>query len=338
MTARFRFSYPSFRWIFALGNAVVWFVILFSLGGLVHDHFAEDTGLSREGALYFFTLTPFVSSILATQGAVVNLRAQYLIGRFTAPPIPGAAPPPPANVWLVSIRSGLPLAAMLVPITLMGGLFLPENLSDRATSVVMGGIGAAATLVLAVTVADREFRRFHYHLGGVRPRVTSTFHYLGRYIAAPWALINVALNAIFAWMLYHQGPGHTDVFVSIEELRHDLSTSALMICLFTALPVVPEVETDFAAGLTPTVVRNQSVRPLWQQLAAAACLAGGVWLIVTVAAQLTRSQGVPLAQTMAVKAVGGGFLAATAAVLSGRWTLSKRIQQAALQRAVPTIR
>jgi hypothetical protein len=318
-----RFRYGTFRWIFALGNAVVWFCILYGLGDLVHDHFAQDHGLSREGALYFFTLTPFVSCILASQGAIVSLRAQYLIGRFSSPPPPTTAPPAPENVWLASIRSSLPLAAMASPLTLLLGLLLPEGIADTTTSRLIGAIGGSLAFLVALTVADREFRRFQFHLGAVRPPAASVARYLCGRLAAPWGAINVIFNSIFAWMLYHQGPGHSAALVAFDELRHDLSLTTFMVCLFTALPVIPEVETDFAAGITPLAANLSPMPPLWLRLALAGSLAGLVWLGVTMAAHGARTAGVTLESTIIMKAAGGGTLATLVAYQSGRWALAR---------------
>ncbi|HUI28561.1 MAG TPA: hypothetical protein VL403_20960 [Candidatus Kryptonia bacterium] len=317
------FRYATFRWLFALGNAVVWFWILYGLGNLVSEHFAQDQRLSREGALYFFALTPFVSCVLAGQGAILNLRAQYLIGRFSAPGISAAPPPPPGNVWLVSLRSALPLAAVALPLTLALGLFLPESISSTTTSRLMGAIGSVLTFVLAATIADREFRRFQYYLGDVRPRTASVAGYVFGHLAIPWSTVNGILNGIFAWILYHQGAGHDTALVTIDELRHDLAITTFMVCLFTAMEAIAEAETDFASGTTPLAPNLPAMPALWLRFVLAGGLASAVWLTISLAARLTASEGITLFSTILIKALGGGLLAAAVAVVSGRWALAR---------------
>ncbi|MBI4518196.1 MAG: hypothetical protein HY699_20530 [Deltaproteobacteria bacterium] len=331
-----RFSYRVFLWIFALANSVVWFFLLYGLALLVHEHFADAAGLARTGALAFFALTPFVSAVLASQGAIVNLRAQYLVGRFTAPPAGAGICRQPANPWFVSLRSAPPLAlAAALVSTAAVALSAPAVLSASLSARAMGGIGAAVTLAAAVIVADREFRRFHAHLGAVGQRPTPLGRYLALHFAAPWTTVNGVLNGIFAWMLYREGPGHSAPLVSIAELRFDLTLTAFLISVFTALAVIPEVETDFAAGLTPPAHNLPAMPPVAIRLGLALALAGTVWVLITLLARLTEPAGVPLSVTIGVKAAGGAGIAALAAIQCARWTLARCQARATVAAPLP---
>jgi hypothetical protein len=319
-----RFSYRTFVWIFAIGNAIVWFFILFGLGHLVYEHFAEETGLTWEGAWAFFALTPFVSSVLASQGAIVNLREQYLIGRFTPPPSAGARVPPPRNVWLMSARHALPAALIAAVLTTLVLQLVPATaVTHAAATYGMGAIGATITLVLARTAADREFRRFHFHLGSVGRRPPSGRRYIVAHLVLPWVVINGILNAVFAWMLHHQSEGPAAPLVAIGDLRHDLVLSTFLICVFTALAVIPEVETDFALGTTPADVSGHTAMPpLWTRYAIALGLAAAVWILVTLFGQLVGG-GISLLATMVLKSLGSALLSGLAAAQCGRWALAR---------------
>jgi hypothetical protein len=319
-----RFRYSVFLWIFAAGNAVVWFFILSGLGRLVFEHFAKNGGLARDDALTFFALAPLVSAVLACQGAVVNLRAQYLIGRFHSPAAPHVPSPVPVNAWLVSLQSGLPVAAVLAPVTILILRFsLPPVIDRTATARVIGGIGAAMALGLALTIAPREFRRFQFHLGASRRHTASAGRYVWGHLAAPWGLVNGSLNGVFAWMLYHQGPGHPASLVNLGELRHDLVVTTFLVSALTVLAVIPEVETDFAAGLTPPADGLTPMPVLALRYLLAVALAGTVWVLVTLSGSLAHTAAIRLSTVITIKTGGGGALAAFAAAQGGRWTLAR---------------
>jgi hypothetical protein len=53
-----------------------------------------------------------------------------------------------------------------------------------------------------------------------------------------------------------------------------------------------------------------------------------VWLVITLTAHLTGRAGLSLEWTVAIKAVGGGSLAALAAAQCGRWTLARCLAHA----------
>ncbi len=325
-----RFNYRTFVWIFALSNAGVWFFIMFGVGHFIHALFAGGNGLPALTALAAFMLTPFVSGVLAAQGAIVNLRAQYLLGRFR-PPAPARRPlAPPLNPWLAATCAAVPLAAILalIPLALFFlGLRAPLNAATTARG--LGIVAATATMLLALKVADREFRRFHFHLGSVRRRWTHLGRYAWRRFGVPWAIVNFALNGLFAWMQYRQGPQHPATLVSLLELRPDLAIMTLLICVFMALATIPEVETDFAAGVTPTAATLPPMPPLWSRYALAGGMVTAVWLIPTMLAAALGNPGISLATTMALKATWGGVLAAAVSVQCTRWTLARCTRRAA---------
>ncbi len=319
-----QFRYRTFLFIYALSNSIVWFFLLFGLSHLVYEHFSAADGLSHAGAWAFFTLTPLVSSVLASQGAIVNLRAQYLIRRFTAPSHAREPHAPPENPWLVSLRTAVPVALLAALLTSVAMRFVrSETVGLEFTARTMGGIGAAITFLLVLTVADREFRRFQFHLGHGGHPVSSLRRYIGQHLILPWAFVNGALNGVFAWMVYHQSSDHAAAMVSLAELRYDLTITTVLICVCTALAVFPEVDTDFAAGMTPPASALPAMPPLWRRYVLLALLGATVWLVVT---GLGRSLGVfplSLSATIALKVVWGAGVAILATALCARWRLAR---------------
>lgn len=331
-----QFRYGTFLLIYATSNSVVWFFLLFGLGHLVYEHFSQATGLSRQGAWAFFALTPLVSSVLASQGAIVNLRAQYLIGRFTSPSRSWGPQPLPSNPWLVSLRTAVPLALVAGLSTSLVMLLLSrDSFGLEATACTMGAIGAAVTFLLALTVSDREFRRFQYHLGNGGHSAVSLAGYIGQRLALPWGLVNGTLNGIFAWIVYHQGPGHSVSMVSVAELRHDLAATTFLICVFSALEIFPEVESDFASGTTPPVSELPPMPPLWRRYALVLGLTAIAWLAVTIIGKATAVFPLSLSWTIGVKTVWGAALAVLATAQCARWSLARchaRVSAAASSR------
>src|SRR5512139_431601 len=156
-----QFSYRAFLWVFAVSNAIVWFALLCGLALFLHAHFAHDGQITRQVALPMLCLGWLLPTVLCLQGAIVNLRAQFLEGRFLPPaetePVAGNV----RNPWQVAIGTAALFWSVGLPLCWVGlSRALPERLGTHATVLAMAGIGAAFLLVVIVHVADREFRAY----------------------------------------------------------------------------------------------------------------------------------------------------------------------------------
>lgn len=321
--------YRVFLWVFSFSNAVVWFFLLCGLGVFVHGHLAEAGVLSRGAAVRFFAAAIVLPIALALQGAIVNLRAQFLIGRFLAPAERGPLEPV-RNPWLVAVPFAVGLCAVAVPI-LVGALMilLPAELNARGTPLLIGGVGAVLVFGAVVRVADREFR--HYLQAIDRPPAAPMLlaTYLLRNIALPWALINLLINAVLAWITYGQGPWLASGTVSMIDLRLDLTVMALLISICMALSALPEAETDFRRGLVRLPVAMPSMPRLWTRYIYALLVAFGMYSLVTAAARALSVSEIPLCGVIVLKGLCAAVVAGAAAGLCALWALGRCVRRRA---------
>ena len=142
-----QFSYRTFVWVFAVSNAIVWGAILCGLGFFLDTHFAEGGRLTRHLTVRVLCLAWLIPTVLSLQGAIVNLRAQFLLGRFRPPSAVAVAATVAANPWVIAIKTATLFWMVGLPLSWIGlHLLLPESVNAGAMVALMSVIGAVLML------------------------------------------------------------------------------------------------------------------------------------------------------------------------------------------------
>ena len=316
--------YRVFLWVFAISNAVIWFGILFALGIFVQSRFAEEGGLTRSTALRALCLALFFPMVLAVQGGIVNLRAQFLLGRFVLPGNCGEVDGAVRNPWWPAVVGGATGWVICLPVLLFGVHFLAaEALRAVQFATTLAGAGAVVIVFLVVTFSDRELRCYARSIEAPARAGIPAGVYVLRNIALPWGGINLVINAVLAWVTYHQGPMHAAAGVAWEDLRLDLVVMSFLISVFMALSALPEVETDFRRNLVRFPGDLPRMPRLWIRYVYALGIAALMYVTVTVAAAAVGSATLPLGFAVLAKGVAAGVVAGGASGACAVWGLSR---------------
>jgi len=315
-----QFSYRLFVSVFAVSNAVIWAGILCGLGFFLDSHLVEGGRLGRQLTIRLLCLGWLLPTVLSLQGAIVNLRAQFLLGRFQLP-APAAATEV-ANPWRVSIKTAVRFWLIGLPILWIGlYLLLPESVGARVMVMLMSGIGAALILGLILYVADREFQRYLAAIDQPPPARLSPTAYVVWHIALPWGAVNLLINAVLAWITY--GTGAESGQVAVAALRVDLAVTTFLICVFMALSALPEVETDVRRNMVQLPPWLPSMPRLWSRYGYALTAALVVYTVFTGGASAFGVSSLSLAAAILIKAVTSGIIAAGAAGTCALWALGR---------------
>lgn len=316
--------YRAFLWVFSFSNAIVWFFILYALSVFVHHHLGEQDRMSRTTAVRFFASVLLLPVVLALQGAIVNLREQFLIGRFTPPADGAAAGGELRNVWRVALWAGGCLAAAAVPIILIvAPAVLPAQLSAQQLARRFAATGALVIFGAVLWVSDREFRRYLQRIDE-KPAIQLTLvKYVWRHIALPWGLINLLINAVLAWITYGEGAQHLSGSVAVVDLRLDLSVMAVLLSIFMALSALPEAETDFRRNLVRLPQAVPAMPRLWTRYLYAAAAGVSVYVIASGLIGAAGVNAIPLWAAVCIKAAAAGCIAAVAAGICAVWALAR---------------
>ncbi len=313
--------YRLFLWVFSISNAIVWFLILSILGVFLHHHFASDGRMSRVLAVRAVCLGLALPMALSLQGAILNLRVQFVEGRFLPPRDGAVGTGPMRNPWRVSVKiAALVWTMAVLPLGVALSMLLPEDLGPRQFPILIAGIGAGCVLVLAITIADREFRRYLDHIDDGPTVPISAAAYAGWHIAMPWGAINLFINAVLAWITYRSVSGGE---VAVVNLRLDLVVMTFLISVFMALSALPEVECDVRRKVVALPLWLPSMPRLWLRYVYAAAAAALMYGLVTLAAAAAGSEVVSLTAAVLIKALASGVIAAGAAGTCALWALGR---------------
>jgi hypothetical protein len=331
-----QFSYRTFVWVFAVSNAIVWGGILCGLGFFLASHFAEGGRLTRHLAVRVLCLAWLLPTVLSLQGAIVNLRAQFLLGRFRPPSAVAVAATEVANPWSVAIRSGVLFWIIGLPLCWVGlHLLLPESVNAQAMVALMSAIGAVLMLGFILYVADREFQRYLAVIDQPRPARLSPMEYVVRYIAVPWGAVNLLINAVLAWITY--GTGADGGHVALVDLRLDLLVMTFLISFFMALSALPEVETDVHRNMVQVPPWLPSMPRLWSRYGYAVALTLVMGTIFTAGMSAFGGASISLAAAIVIKAITSGIVAAGAAGTCALWALGRCAQRGAASLRVDAV-
>jgi len=319
-----RFSFPKFLWLFGVGNAVVWFGILFGVSHLIAAGLSPSSDFSHSAALWTICIVPLFTNVLAMQGSVVNLRVQYLEGQFDFATAAGESSPVLHNPWRVAATAGWLLCVPGIPIALaIAVAIFPQPVSARLVGVMLGTLGAISVLVGTRFVSAPEFQTFIARIGHHTSTSSPVVHYLLRHLALPWGVVNLVLNAILASVAYSRHLSETPALVSLRELRGDLASTSVILGLLIGLAATPEAECDAVTGAVEIPAHLPTQPPLHRRLLLVAALATFVWLTVTAVSALTQVENVSFLTAIVTKAVFAGFLAAASAAIHGCWSLAR---------------
>jgi hypothetical protein len=316
--------YRVFLWVFAFSNGVIWFGILFALGLFVQSRFAVEGALSWGTALRALWLALIFPMVLAVQGGIVNLRAQFLLGRFVLPVNCGTANGVVRNPWWPAVVGGTAGWVMCLPVLVIGVRLLGTQGSQGVQfATILAGAGAVAMLLPVVIISDRELRCYARSIERpARARLPAGVYVL-RNIALPWGVINLVINAVLAWVTYHQGPLHAAAGVAWEDLRLDLVVMSFLISVFMGLSALPEVETDFRRNLVWLPGDLPRMPRLWIRYAYALGIAALMYVTVTVTAAAVGSAATALGFAVLAKGVAAGVVAGGASGACAVWGLSR---------------
>lgn len=321
-------SYRVFLRVFGVSNAVVWFVILYGLGAFLQVRFAEDGRVRRQTAVTIVCLALLLPTVLAVQGAIVNLRVQFLAGRFLPPASRPAEEVRLRNPWRAALAVGALFSVIGLPV-LVGGLtvLLPQSLGAPEVATIMGASGALTIFLLIVYIGDREFQRYLRALDGLQASPMSLVTYVVRRIALPWGSANALINGVLAWVMYRQSALHPSVVVSLSELRADLAVMAFLITVFMALSALPEAVTDFRRNLVRLPATLPPMPRLWTRYGYALGVALMMYVVVTGAAAASDASQVSLGAAVLIKGLSAGIIAGGAAGMCAVWSLARCAQQ-----------
>jgi hypothetical protein len=331
-----QFSYRAFVWVFAVSNAIIWGGILCGLGFFLESHFAEGGRLTRHLTVRVLCLAWLLPTVLSLQGAIVNLRAQFLLGRFRLPTAVAAAATDVANPWRIAIRTAALFWGVGLPLFWIGfHLLLPDSVSAQAMVALMSVIGAVLILGLILYVADREFRRYLAAIDQRRPTRLSPMEYVAWHIAVPWGAVNLLINAVLAWITY--GIGADGGHVSVVDLRLDLLVMTFLISVFMALSALPEVETDVRRNMVQLPPWLPSMPRLWSRYGYALALTLVMYAIFTAGTFAFGEASISLAAAIVIKAVTSGIVAAGAAGTCALWALGRCAERGAASLRVDVV-
>jgi hypothetical protein len=322
--------------VFAVSNAIVWSGILCGLGFFLEGHFAEGGRLTRHLAVRVLCLAWLLPTVLSLQGAIVNLRAQFLLGRFRAPSAVAAAATEVANPWRIAIRAAALFWIMGLPLFWIGlHLLLPDSVSAQVMVGLMSAIGAVLILVLILYAADREFQRYLAALDQPRPARLSPMEYVAWHIAVPWGAVNLLINAVLAWITY--GTGADGGHVAVVDLRLDLLVMTFLISVFMALSALPEVETDVRRNMVQLPPWLPSMPRLWSRYGYALALTLVMDTLFTAGTSAFGGSSISLAAAIVIKAVDSGIVAAGAAGTCALWALGRCAERGAASLCVEAV-
>jgi hypothetical protein len=330
--------YRVFLWVFGVSNAVVWFLILYGLGYFIQTRFAVDGHVSRESATAMLCLALVLPTVLAVQGAIVNLRVQFIGGRF----LPPAAPPSTTrlrNPWKTALLTAAAFWGVGVPVLISARtVLLPTSVGTSQLARLMAGMGALVVLIVIRYAANRDFVSYARALDSGGGTQVSIARYVVGHIALPWATVNAVINGVLAWLTYHQGPTHPAATVSVAELRGDLVVMGFLISMFMALSAFPEAETDFRRNFVRLPHVLPSMPRLWTRYGYALGVGLVMHILVTATTAICNVAQIALATTVLVKGVSAAIIAGAASGSCAVWALSRCAQRhspIALEAAAP---
>jgi hypothetical protein len=320
-----RFSFRVFVWIFGISNGIVWFGIAFAVAHLLGSSLGGPDGLSRHQALWALCLTPLATSILSVQGAVVNLRAQYLEGRFTLPRLDaGAERRKLTSPWVPAGQAGIALWLLGLPILFGAGWWkLPPAVPARVLGVTLGSFAAFGVLAATLSVGIREFHTFAARLGpqGTKPRGAGP--YLGWQLAMPWGVVNCVINAALGWVGYHRFFAESPPHVPFGVFRTDLVIMSIALSVLIPMAAMPEAQCDAAVGTVQISATLPTMPTSRRRLLLVLAIGLAVWTAVTLMPILVQRDALNAWTAVTVKALWGGALAAACAGLWAGWTLAQ---------------
>lgn len=321
-----RFSFRVFVWIFGIANAVVWFGIAFAAAHLVQSGLGDAAGLSRSQALWTVCIAPLALGVLAVQGAVVNLRAQYLDGRFHLPaPDAAGSQRPLTSPWIPAWRLGVTCWLIGFPILLASGWRLfPATVPARMLGVWLGSFAGLVVVVATLSVGVAHFHAFAARLGQRWTIPSRAWSYLGWRLALPWGLINLILNAVIGWITYHRFFVQQPPQVPFSDFRVDLVIMTVLLSILIPMAAMPEAMCDAAVGTVEMSEWLPAMPPLARRLLAVIGIGFAVWLVLTLVPLLVHRDHLSAWMAVSVKAVWAGVLAAGCAALWGGWALPQR--------------
>ena len=318
-----RFAFGVFVWIFAIGNAVVWFALLFGVAYLLAGALAPSGVLPRSTALWIVCLTPLAASVLAIQGSIVNLRVQFLEGRFDLPAIPHE-PPPLVNPWYTAGRTAVVVCLIGIPISYAAGrTFFGPMVTARSLGLVLGTFGAVSVLLATLSVSVREFYAFAARLGQPVPSPRRLVAYLGWHLALPWGVVNLILNGVTGWLAFYEHVQQAPHAMPLSLLRADLVGTSVLLTVLIGLAAVPEAECDAALGTVRVPPTLPPMPHLSRRLLFVAGFGTAVWLACTLVLMTSDLDGINVWAAIGLKAVFSGLLAAGCAAMYGRWSLGR---------------
>ena len=317
-----QFSYRTFVWVFAVSNAIIWSGILCGLGFFLGSHFAEGGRLTRPLAVRMLCLAWLLPTVLSLQGAVVNLRAQFLLGRFRPPAAAAGTATEIANPWRIAVRTAALFWIVGLPLFWIGlGLLLPDSVSAGAMVTLMSGIGALLILTLILRVAEPEFQRYLAGIDQPPPARLPPTAYVAWHIAAPWGAVNLLINAVLAWITY--GTGADGSRVAVVDLRLDLVVMTFLISVFMALSALPEVETDVHRNMVQLPPWLPSMPRLWVRYGYALVVTLAMYTVFTAGTSAFEASSISLTAAIVIKAATSGIVAAGAAGTCALWALGR---------------
>jgi hypothetical protein len=296
---------------------LIWAAILAAVGSIFGRVLAQPAVSPAAWQVSAWVVVPFVAFFTA-HGVWTGLLEGLALGRFTAPPVRGAATGSGRNPWVVAVAAyvvlGVPVAvggvAAVAWLTGEGA----AGLHPGAYAVRLGILGVIAAALVAWWVSGAPLGR---ELAGLREPPSyagSLRRYLVRRHVAPHALANAAING---WVAVALTPAGGVAPPSL--LVGDALVAGVIIAAATSFGARNHARTDAHVGLLGVPGRAparwvQGCGALAVGALAAALLAGALALA-------SVGDGLRVEAFVVVKGAMAAAIAAAAAWAGGRWGL-----------------
>jgi len=315
--------------IMGLVQGVLWLVVGLVLAGvLMFPNFAQEGRISAAAAVLFIGLASWFAGVIAVVTAVNTTRKDFHDGKIQLTPEELAQGSrlarPRRPMWLIPMV-GVSLQ-WLVPTALvagMGWLLFPEGMPNRVfiptTALVLALHGALA----AWWTSSRELLKYAAH--AAEEPTPFRWYVLREHISGN-SLINLTINPLMGYVMYHAGPKHPSDWTDLKTLALDLLVMSVMVAVLVPPGADMQAAADLHERRTPGPKRDSKNHPgLVARNLVYLAVAAAAGLLCWAAFAGLGLDSFSLSQVMALKGVESALVAAVVAGLAARWSAAKTL-------------
>ena len=313
--------------IMGLVQGVLWLVVgLVLAAALMFPNFAQEGRISAEAAVLFIGLASWFAGVIAVVTAVNTTRKDYHDGKIQLAPEELAKGSklarPRRPMWFIPML-GVSLQ-WLVPALVAAGigwLLFPEGMPNRVFILTTALILAAHGAIAAWWTSGRELLKYAAH----PPEEATAFRwYVLREHVSGNSLINLTINPLMGYVMYHAGPKHPSAWTDLKTLALDLLVMSVMVAVLVPPGADLQAAADIHEKRTPGPKRNSKAHPgLVARNLTYLALAAAAGLLCWAVFFGLGLDSFSLPQVMALKGLVSALVAAVVAGLAAFWSAAK---------------